>query len=97
MISEKLISLMKKNALLINVSRAELVDNEALYHALSEKRIRGFATDVYSSEPPSEFDNKIIDLPNVICSPHIGFYTEQANDNSIKMSVASIVKALEAQ
>ena len=96
-ISEKLISLMKKNALLINVSRAELVDNEALYHALSEKRIRGFATDVYSSEPPSEFDNKIIDLPNVICSPHIGFYTEQANDNSIKMSVASIVKALEAQ
>lgn len=95
LIGEKFISLMKKNALLINVSRAELVDNEALYEALAAKRIRGLATDVYTSEPPCALDYKMIDLPNVICTPHIGFYTEQSNDNSIKMSVASIVKALE--
>ena len=95
LIGEKFISLMKKNALLINVSRAELVDNEALYEALAAKRIRGLATDVYTSEPPCALDYKMIDLPNVICTPHIGFYTEQSNDNSIKMSVASIIKALE--
>lgn len=94
LIGRRLISLMKPNALLINVSRAELVDNEALYEALIAKKIRGLATDVYTSEPPCEFDYKIISLPNVICTPHIGFYTEQANDNSIKMTVDSIIKAL---
>ncbi len=96
LIGRQLLSLMKKNALLINVSRAELVDNEALYEALAAGQIRGLATDVYTSEPPCALDYKMIDLPNVICTPHIGFYTEQSNDNSIKMSVASIVQALES-
>ena len=94
LIGRRLISQMKPNALLINVSRAELIDNEALYEALAAKKIRGLATDVYTSEPPCELDYKMIDLPNVICTPHIGFYTEQSNDNSIKMSVNSIIKAL---
>lgn len=94
LIDRRLLSLMKPNALLINVSRAELVDNEALYEALSTGKIRGLATDVYTSEPPCALDYKMIDLPNVICTPHIGFYTEQSNDNSIRMSVASIIKAL---
>ena len=94
LIGRRLIPQMKPNALLINVSRAELIDNEALYEALAAKKIRGLATDVYTSEPPCELDYKMIDLPNVICTPHIGFYTEQSNDNSIKMSVNSIIKAI---
>ena len=48
-----------------------------------------------SSEPPGELEQKLTALPNVIGTPHIGFYTEQSNDNSIRMSAASIVKALE--
>jgi phosphoglycerate dehydrogenase-like enzyme len=95
LIDRKYLSLMKKNALLINVARAELVNIEDLYDALSGGHIGGAAIDVFTSEPPGELEQKLTALPNVIGTPHIGFYTEQSNDNSIRMSAASIVKALE--
>ena len=93
-INKALFDLMKPNALLINVARAELVDTDALYEALAEGKIAGAAIDVYNAEPPSEKDYRLAGLKNVIATPHIGFYTEQANDNSIIMSVDSIIKAL---
>ena len=95
LIDRKYFSLMKKNALFINVARAELVNIEDLYDALSGGHIGGAAIDVFTSEPPGELEQKLTALPNVIGTPHIGFYTEQSNDNSIRMSAASIVKALE--
>lgn len=93
-IGKELLSLMKKDALLINVARAELVDTKALYEALSGGAIGGAAIDVYDSEPPAESDYALASLDNVVATPHIAFYTEEANDNSIKMSVSSILVAL---
>ncbi|MDD7319252.1 MAG: NAD(P)-dependent oxidoreductase [Prevotellaceae bacterium] len=94
-IDKKLISSMKEDALLINVARAELVDTQALYDALMEKKIGGAAIDVYNTEPPVGQDMEIAAMENVIATPHIGFYSEQANDNSISMSVDSILENLD--
>lgn len=94
-IDKKLISSMKEDALLINVARAELVDTQALYDALMERKIGGAAIDVYNTEPPVGQDMEIAKMENVIATPHIGFYSEQANDNSISMSVDSILENLD--
>lgn len=90
-ISRDLLSLMKKSSYFINVARAELVDNEVLYELLNIGKISGAAVDVYDCEPPKDF--RLSDLPNVIATPHIGFYTDKANNNSIILSVNSVVKA----
>ncbi len=74
-ISREMISKMKKNAILINVARGAVVDEEALCNAVLEKRIAGIGVDVYTKEP---FDgehcyNKIKELSNVILTPHIAW------------------------
>lgn len=95
-IDRTLLSQMKTDALLVNVARAELVNTDDLYVLLAEKEIGGAAIDVYDSEPPSVADYRLAKLPNVIATPHMAYYTEQANDNSIKMTVSSILTSLEA-
>lgn len=95
-IDRKLLSRMKADALLINVARAELVNTGDLYDLLAEGEIGGAAIDVYDSEPPTAEDYQLAGLPNVIATPHMAYYTQQANDNSIKMTVSSILTSLEA-
>lgn len=89
-ISKELIDSMKKNAVLINIARAELVDDDALYDALKEKRIKAAAIDVYRQEPPIGL--KYAELDNVLLSPHVGFYTKKANDNSVVLAVESVIR-----
>ncbi len=71
LISEKEFSLMKKNAVLINVSRAELVNYDALYKALSQKQIHGAGMDVYLKEPTTS-DDPLFALKNIVATPHMG-------------------------
>jgi len=67
---------MKASAFLINTSRAQIVDEEALIQALIEQRIGGAGLDVFSVEPlPQGHPFRI--LPNVIATPHIGFVTRE--------------------
>ena len=95
-ISDELFNAMKEEALLVNVARAELVDRNALVRALSQGKLGGAAIDVYNSEPPSEEDYALAKRDDVIATPHIGYYTQEANDNSIIMTVDSILKAIDA-
>ncbi len=95
-ISDELFNAMKEGALLVNVARAELVDRNALVRALSQGKLGGAAIDVYNSEPPSEEDYALAKRDDVIATPHIGYYTQEANDNSIIMTVDSILKAIDA-
>ena len=93
-INRKFFSKMKENAIFVNVARAELVDNGDLYEALTDGNLGFAAMDVYESEPPSESDYRLAKLDNVVATPHIAYYTQEANDNSIRMTVESILEAL---
>jgi phosphoglycerate dehydrogenase-like enzyme len=69
-INKEKIGLMNKNAILINLSRGGLVDEQALKHALLSSQIAGAAFDVFEEEPP--IDNDLIRCPNLLATPHIG-------------------------
>ena len=70
MVNAEVLAAMKPTAYLINVSRGDVVDEEALVHALQEEKIAGAALDVFATEPlPAE--SPLWGLPNVILSPHI--------------------------
>ncbi len=69
---------MKPTALLVNTSRAELIARGALEHALAQGRPGFAAVDVYEEEPVLGADHPLLRLPNVLCTPHIG-YVEKDN------------------
>jgi D-3-phosphoglycerate dehydrogenase / 2-oxoglutarate reductase len=74
----ELISNMKPTAFIINASRGGVIDENALYNALSNNSIAGAALDVFETEPP--LNKLLIGLPNVICTPHVGAQTKEAQE-----------------
>jgi len=74
----ELISNMKSTAYIINASRGGVIDETALYNALCNGTIAGAALDVFETEPP--INNLLVGLPNVICTPHIGAQTKEAQE-----------------
>lgn len=74
----ELISNMKSTAYIINASRGGVIDETALYNALCNGSIAGAALDVFETEPP--LNNLLIELPNVICTPHIAAQTKEAQE-----------------
>lgn len=74
MVDESAFRRMKEGAVLVNVARGRLVDEDALVRALEEGRIRGAGLDVFVEEPlPS--DHPLWDLPNVVITPHVSAVT----------------------
>jgi D-3-phosphoglycerate dehydrogenase / 2-oxoglutarate reductase len=68
---------MKKTALLVNTSRAALIETAALLSALRAGRPGMAALDVYEKEPTDPLSEPLLTLPNVVCSPHIGYVTRE--------------------
>jgi D-3-phosphoglycerate dehydrogenase len=95
MIGDRELRLMKKEAFFVNISRGEILDEEALYRALKERRIRGAGLDVFSSEPPKE--NPLFTLDNVILTPHMGAYTYEALRETGMICVRGIADFLEGK
>ncbi len=87
------IKLMKPSALFINLARASVTDESALYNALKDKKIAGAALDVFLSEPVDQ-DNEFISLDNVIVTPHIGGDTYETNHRGAMMIVEGIKQIL---
>jgi D-3-phosphoglycerate dehydrogenase / 2-oxoglutarate reductase len=80
-IGEKELALMKPTAYIINTSRGNNIDQQALYCALKDHKIGGYATDVYKEEPKAEgdpFNDKLKELDNVVLSSHLGASTIEA-------------------
>ena len=67
---------MKEGVRIVNCARGGIVDEQALYDALVSGKVAGAAMDVYAEEPPTDW--KLVKLPNVIASPHIGAATKEA-------------------
>jgi D-3-phosphoglycerate dehydrogenase len=72
------LSAMKTDALFVNTSRAELVEAGALLTALRQRRPGFAALDVFEQEPVYDPAHSLLQLPNVLCTPHLG-YVEQGN------------------
>ena len=70
LINRESFSQMKPDAVLINVARGEIVDEEALVEALKSGKIRGAGIDVFTHEPPDP-SHPLLHMENVICTPHI--------------------------
>jgi D-3-phosphoglycerate dehydrogenase len=87
--SEEL-ALMKPTAWLLNLSRGEAIDEDALYQALKTGRLAGAALDVFITEP---YHGPLIELENVILSPHLGSYAIEAK---LRMEIQSVQNLLEA-
>jgi len=87
---------MKPDALLVNTSRAELIESGALECALLAGRPGFAAVDVYEQEPVLGADHPLLAMPNVVCTPHLGYvekdsyelYLGQAFDNLLQWSVS---------
>ncbi|MCK4860291.1 MAG: phosphoglycerate dehydrogenase [Rhodobacteraceae bacterium] len=79
LLSAERIAKIKKGAYLINCARGGLVDEDAVAEALKSGQLAGAAFDVYADEPAK--DNVLFGLPNVVCTPHLGAATNEAQEN----------------
>jgi phosphoglycerate dehydrogenase-like enzyme len=97
--SDKLIGrqelrLMKSTAYLINTARGPIVDEAALIDALRHRRIAGAGLDVFTQEPIDP-NNPLLQLDNVVCTPHIGFVTQESYEQMVGGAVENIMNYLE--
>jgi len=83
--NEERLQMLKSNAILINLARGGLIDEDVLKKMVLEKRIAGAALDVFEIEPP--IDKELLTMDNVLITPHIGGSTEEA---ILAMGVAAI-------
>lgn len=86
------LELMKRTALLVNVARGGIVDEDALAGALRDGRIAGAAIDVFAEEPAT--DSPLFGLDNVVVTPHLGASTREAQDKAGVQIAESVNRAL---
>jgi phosphoglycerate dehydrogenase-like enzyme len=92
LINEQRLRLMKPTAFLISIARGPIVDENALYEALRDRRIRGAGMDVFEQEPP-DVGNPIFGLDNVVVAPHALCWTEETalgNGNGILDAILTV-------
>uniref|UniRef100_A0A8C9S4I7 C-terminal binding protein 1 n=1 Tax=Scleropages formosus TaxID=113540 RepID=A0A8C9S4I7_SCLFO len=94
LINDFTIKQMRQGAFLVNTARGGLVDEKALAQALKEGRIRGAALDVHETEPFSFSQGPLKDAPNLICTPHTSWYSEQASIEAREEAAREVRRAI---
>lgn len=96
LISKKELEQMKETAILINVARGGIVNENDLYVALKEKQIWAAGLDVFEQEPVS-LDHPLLTLPNVVVLPHIGSASINTRIKMAEVAATNIVQALRGE
>ena len=89
-LSAEALAKVKNGVRIVNCARGGLIDEAALYEALKSGKVAGAALDVFLEEPA--VNNPLFDLPNVICTPHLGASTTEAQEN-VALQVAEQISA----
>ena len=89
LLDKKKLKLCKKNCIIINTSRPEVIDYDYLYLMLKTKKILGAGLDVFMKEP---YLGKLTNLDNVILTPHIGSYSKEIRSKMEKEALKNILK-----
>ena len=95
LIGETELAKMPAGAFLVNTSRGEVIDEEALRHAIEGGKLGGAALDVLTNERPG--GNPFVDLPQVIVTPHIAGGSRAAVERAIQMALANIARYLRGE
>ena len=90
------LKLMKRTAYLVNTARGGIVDEPALYDALTSGKLAGAGLDVFEQEPPPA-GHKLLSLPNVITAPHVAGVTVEAVDRMSEQTARNILSALDGE
>jgi D-3-phosphoglycerate dehydrogenase len=85
-------SQMGDGVIIINTSRGSVIDELALYKALKSGKVGGVGLDVYNVEPPQNLT--LLQSTNVVCTPHIGAQTEEAQKAASIMVAEKVAEAL---
>jgi len=80
LVNDSFLNRMKKGSYLVNTSRGEVVDEGALFRALQSGHLKGAGLDAFTVEPPDP-KNPLLNLPQVIATPHLGAQTDGATSN----------------
>jgi len=94
-VNEEMISKMKSTAYIINCARGGTVDEKALYDALKNGKIAGAGLDVFEQEPPQ--DSPLLQLDNVMLTPHIGANTKEGQIRAGTVCAEQIIKVLDGK
>lgn len=92
LIGARELALMKPTAVLVNASRGHIVDENALVDALQRGEIAAAALDVFAEEPP--FGSTLLDLPNVVLTPHVGGLSARSIAEMTRRATASVLEVL---
>jgi len=93
MIAAKELAMMKPGTVLVNTSRGSIVDENALYHSLKSGHLGGAGLDVFRQEPVS-IQNPLLQLPNVVVTPHVGSATIATRDRMAQICAENLIAAL---
>lgn len=95
LVSLKKVDQLKEGIFLVNCARGGIYKEEDLADLIDQGPVAGIALDVYSEEPPSEELADILSHPNIICTPHLGASTEEAQEKVAMQIAHQMVDALE--
>lgn len=94
LLSKQEIAMMKNGAVLVNTAQGKVVDEAALVEALRSGRLSYAGLDVFAEEPLPQ-SNPLIELDNVVLSPHVGFHTAEAVKRCADICIDNVAKFLE--